>query len=58
MTADPVAVAPGTAIEAAATLMREYGIHHLVVVGDGRPLGILQLDEALRNAPLPVGLGF
>jgi sulfide:quinone oxidoreductase len=58
MTADPVAVAPGTAIEAAATLMREYGIHHLVVVGDGRPLGILQLDEALRNARLPVGLGF
>jgi CBS domain-containing protein len=58
MTSEPVVVAPRTAIQAALTLMREYGVHHLPVVEHGRPVGLLHLDEALRTAPLPVGLGF
>ncbi len=60
MTAEPVAVTPETALEAAVTLMTEYGIHHLPVVEDERPVGMLGLRQAVRETrsrPLKVGLG-
>ena len=58
MTAEPVTAGPRTHVAAAATLMREYGIHHLVVVDGGRPVGVLRFDSAVSNVPIPVGLGF
>ena len=57
MTAEPVTVASSASTAVAATLMREYGIHHLVVVEDDRPVGILGYDEVLRDTPTPVGFG-
>jgi signal-transduction protein with cAMP-binding, CBS, and nucleotidyltransferase domain len=38
--------------------MSEYDIAHLLVVEGERPIGMLGLEDALRNAPLPLGLGF
>jgi sulfide:quinone oxidoreductase len=58
MTAEPVAVSADTTLAAAATLMREYGIHHLPVVEGERPIGLLHLDDVSGRAPAPVGLGF
>ena len=58
MTAEPVAVSTGTTLAAAATLMGEYGIHHLPVVEGERPVGMLSRDEVSRYAAAPVGLGF
>ena len=58
MTAEPVTASPRTHVAAAAALMREYGIHHLVVVDGGRPVGVLRFDSAVSNVPIPVGLGF
>lgn len=60
MTAEPVAVSPATPIEAAVTLMTEYGFHHLPVLDDGRPTGMLGLRQAarqVRGRP-GIGLGF
>ena len=58
MTADPVTVRSDTPVVAAGALVREYGIHHLVVVDGGRPIGVLRFDSAVSNVPIPVGLGF
>jgi sulfide:quinone oxidoreductase len=60
MTAEPVAVSAATPIEAAVTAMTEYGIHHLPVVEDERPTGMLGLRQAARRARLRggIGLGF
>jgi sulfide:quinone oxidoreductase len=58
MTADPVSVTAGTTVAAALLLMREYGVHHLPVIEGERPVGMLLFDDAMRSAPLPVGLGF
>ena len=58
MTAEPVAVAAATPIETAVTLMTEYGFHHLPVTEDGRPLGMLGLRQAARQARTGIGLGF
>jgi sulfide:quinone oxidoreductase len=59
MTAEPVAVAADTPLEAAAALMTEYGIHHLPVVEDERPIGMLGLRQAARRRRSPkFGLGF
>ena len=58
MTAEPITATPETRTAAAATLMREYGIHHLVVVDGDRPVGVVRFDSAVNNAPIPVGLGF
>ena len=58
MTAEPVTASPRMHVAAAATLMREYGIHHLVVVDGGRPVGVLRFDCAVSSVPIPVGLGF
>ena len=57
MTAEPVTVSPHSSVAAAALLAREYGIHHLPVVEGERPVGMLYLDETLRE-PMPIGLGF
>ncbi len=40
-------------------LMTEYGIHHLPVVEDDRPIGMLGLRQAARHQqrPTKVGLG-
>jgi CBS domain-containing protein len=57
MTAEPVTVAPGSSVALAAHLAREYGIRHLLVVDGERPVGMVQLDDALREFA-PVGLGF
>ena len=58
MTAEPVTASPRLHVAAAAALMREYGIHHLVVVDGGRPVGVLRFDSAVNSVPIPVGLGF
>jgi sulfide:quinone oxidoreductase len=60
MTAEPVAVSTSTPVETAMTLMSAYGFQHLPVVEDERPVGIVALHEAVRNAQLRpgVGLGF
>jgi sulfide:quinone oxidoreductase len=58
MTAEPITAAPEMRSGAAAALMHEYGIHHLVVVDGGRPVGMLRFDSAVSSAPIPVGLGF
>jgi sulfide:quinone oxidoreductase len=60
MTAEPVAVSAETPIEAAVALMTEYGFHHLPVVEDERPVGMLGLRQAARSARgrTGIGLGF
>jgi sulfide:quinone oxidoreductase len=58
MTAEPVTVAASSSVAAAAVLAREYGIHHLPVVEGDRSVGMLDLDDGLRQAAVPVGLGF
>jgi CBS domain-containing protein len=59
MTAEPVTVSAATPIEAAVTLMTEYGFHHLPVVDDERPVGMLGLRQAARQARgTGIGLGF
>jgi sulfide:quinone oxidoreductase len=60
MTAEPVAVSATTPIEAAVTMMTEYGFHHLPVVEDERPTGMLGLRQAARQtrARSGIGLGF
>lgn len=57
MTAEPVTVSARSSVAAAALLAREYGIHRLPVVEGQRPVGMLYLEETLREA-VPVGLGF
>jgi sulfide:quinone oxidoreductase len=57
MTAEPVSVSADTPIEAAVTLMTEYGFHHLPVVEDERPTGMLGLRQAARQARGRVGIG-
>ena len=58
MTAEPVTVAASSSVAAAGVLAREYGIHHLPVVEGDRPVGMLYLDDTLRQAGVPMGLGF
>jgi CBS domain-containing protein len=60
MTAEPIAVTAATPIEAAVTLMTEYGFHHLPVIDDERPLGMVGLRQAARHVRgrAGIGLGF
>jgi sulfide:quinone oxidoreductase len=60
MTAEPVAVSAATSIEAAVTVMTEYGFHHLPVVDDECPVGMLGLRQAARQTRgrIGIGLGF
>jgi CBS domain-containing protein len=57
MTAEPVSVTAATPIEAAVTLMTEYGFHHLPVIDDERPIGMLGLRQAARQAHVRIGIG-
>jgi sulfide:quinone oxidoreductase len=57
MTAEPVTVSAATPIAAAVTLMTEYGFHHLPVVEEERPTGMLGLRQAARLARRPTGIG-
>jgi sulfide:quinone oxidoreductase len=57
MTAEPVVTSAATPIEAAVTLMTQYGLHHLPVVEDERPAGLLGLRQAERNARARTGIG-
>jgi sulfide:quinone oxidoreductase len=60
MTAEPISVPAEAPIETALTLMTEYGFHHLPVVEDERPVGMLGLRQAARQARrhTRIGLGF
>jgi len=60
MTAEPVTISAATPIEAAVTLMTEYGFHHLPVIDDEWPTGMLGLRQAARQARgrIGIGLGF
>ena len=57
MTADPITLGPDASRAAAERLMRAYGIHHLPLVDEERPVGILRL-ELEEPAPVAIGLGF
>jgi CBS domain-containing protein len=63
MTAEPVSVTADTSIEAAAILMAENDIHHLPVVENERPVGMVGMRDLVRAAPFDssrpgIGLGF
>jgi sulfide:quinone oxidoreductase len=56
MTVEPVTIAPDSSVSAAARLMREFGVHHLPVVEENRPVGMLGLDEVAEHADVLVGV--
>ena len=62
MTAEPVAVGADEPLDAAELLMTEAGVHHLPVVEEGRPVGMVGLREVTRvtaaTRPHALGLGF
>ena len=62
MTASPITVTVSTTLDKAETLMTEYGIHHLPVVENERPVGIVGLRDVTRSRRSPdrlsIGLGF
>jgi CBS domain-containing protein len=60
MTAEPVTVSAATPVGTAVTLMTEYGFHHLPVIEDERPVGMLGLRQATHQARrrTAIGLGF
>jgi len=64
MTAEPITVAHGTSASNALRLMNEHAIHHLPVVDDARPVGMVGMRQvaravAARSQARPhVGLGF
>jgi sulfide:quinone oxidoreductase len=57
MTAEPVAVPAATPIDVAVTLMTEHGFHHLPVIEDERPIGLVGLRQAARRAPTRTRIG-
>jgi sulfide:quinone oxidoreductase len=57
MTAEPITLDARSNRSAAPWLMRAHGIHHLPLVEDGRPVGMLRLSEDTIGT-LPIGLGF
>jgi sulfide:quinone oxidoreductase len=61
MTVEPIAVSADTTLQAAAIIMTEHTIHHLPVVEDERPVGMVGLRDALGTGPplaAGIGLGF
>jgi CBS domain-containing protein len=57
MTAEPITVDAGSTRAAAARVMRAYDIHHIPLVQDDRPVGMLHVaDEPSPRAP--IGLRF
>ena len=57
MTAEPITVPAAAPLDAAVTLMTEYGFHHLPVVEGERPVGMLGLRQAARQACRRTGIG-
>jgi CBS domain-containing protein len=60
MTAEPVTVSTQTRLDVAVTVITEHGFHHLPVVDEGAPVGVVGLRQAaprLGTRPF-VGLGF
>jgi sulfide:quinone oxidoreductase len=57
MTAQPVTLGEDAPHAAAARLMLAYGVHHLPLVHDERPVGLLYLEHD-EPVPAAVGLGF
>jgi sulfide:quinone oxidoreductase len=57
MTAEPITVPAAAPLDAAVTLMTEYGFHHLPVVEDERPVGMLGLRQAAGQARPRTGIG-
>lgn len=60
MTGDVVAVAPNASLADAARLMTKKGVHRLLILDAGRPVGILARSDVLRvlaSQPLPVEVG-
>jgi CBS domain-containing protein len=49
MTAPPVGVEPGEPLAAAAKLMRQHGVNQLLVVGEGRLLGLVSRGDLLKS---------
>ncbi len=49
MTAPPVGVEPGERLAAAARLMRKHGVNQLLVVSNGRLLGIVSRGDLLKS---------
>lgn len=59
MTAEPIAVPASTRVELALNLMNEHGVHQLPVVDGMRPVGMIGLRQAARQARgRGIGLGF
>ncbi len=59
MTAEPVSVPASTRVEVAVSLMNEHGVHQLPVVDGMRPVGMIGLRQAARQARgRGIGLGF
>ena len=63
MTAEPIAVPPDASLGTALRLMHDHSIHHLPVVDNGRPLGVVGMRNvaralAERQGRSHVGLGF
>lgn len=63
MTAEPIVARTTTSVSAAFALMDAHAIHHLPVVEDERPVGVVGLRQIARaverlRAPGRVGLGF
>jgi sulfide:quinone oxidoreductase len=57
MTAEPVAVSADTPPQVAVTLMTEHGVHHLPVVEDERPVGMVGLRQVARMVRARPGIG-
>jgi CBS domain-containing protein len=60
MTSEPISTTAEMPIEAAITLMTQYGVHQLPVVEGARPIGMLGLRQAVQHARgrSGIGLGF
>jgi sulfide:quinone oxidoreductase len=57
MTAEPITVSTHSSVAAAGRLAKAHAIHHVPVVDGERAVGMIHLDDALRE-PAPIGLGF
>jgi CBS domain-containing protein len=49
MTAPPISVEPGKRLAAAARLMRQHAVNQLLVVGEGRLLGVVSRGDLLKS---------
>jgi signal-transduction protein with cAMP-binding, CBS, and nucleotidyltransferase domain len=54
MTPDPRVARPNTAAEEAALMMVEQGCHHVRVVDEGRPVGMVGMRSVVSETFAPV----